>query len=56
MRELILNEEIHARVIGELVPSARRFLWIITADIKDMHVARGKRSVPFLRVFAELGD
>lgn len=54
MRELILNEEIHPRVIGELVPSARRFLWIATADIKDMHVARGKRAVPFLRVLAEL--
>jgi phosphatidylserine/phosphatidylglycerophosphate/cardiolipin synthase-like enzyme len=54
VRELILNEEIHTRVIGELVPQARRFLWIVTADIKDMHVPRGKRSVPFLRVLAEL--
>lgn len=54
VRELILNGEIHARVIGELVPSARHFLWIVTADIKDMHVVRGKRSVPFLRVLAEL--
>lgn len=53
VRELVLNEEIHTRVIGELVPSARRFLWIITADIKDMHVARGRRSVPFLQVLAE---
>ncbi|MCW1884816.1 phospholipase D-like domain-containing protein [Luteolibacter flavescens] len=54
MRELILNEEIHTRVIRELVPQARRFLWIVTADIKDMHVARGRRSVPFLQVLAEL--
>ena len=53
MRELILNEEIHPRVIGELVPSARKFLWIVTADIKDMHVVRGKRAVPFLKVLAE---
>ena len=54
VRELILNEEIHPRVIGELVPSARKFLWIVTADIKDMHVVRGKRAVPFLKVLAEL--
>ena len=54
MRELLLNEEIHTRVIRELVPEARRFLWIITADIKDLHVARGRRSVPFLTVLAEL--
>jgi hypothetical protein len=54
MRELLLNEEIHTRVIRDLVPEARRFLWIITADIKDLHVARGRRSVPFLTVLAEL--
>lgn len=54
MRELILNGEIHPRVIGELVPSAKRFLWIVTADVKDMHVARGARSVPFLGVLADL--
>ena len=56
VRELILNEEIHPRVIGELVPSARKCLWIVTADIKDMHVVRGKRAVPFLKVLAELVD
>ncbi len=54
MRELLLNEEIHSRIIVGLIPEARRFLWIVTADIKDMHVARGKRSVPFLKVLAEL--
>lgn len=54
MRELILNEEIYQRVIGELVPQARRFLWIVTADIKDLHVPTGRRSVPFLKVLADL--
>jgi phosphatidylserine/phosphatidylglycerophosphate/cardiolipin synthase-like enzyme len=54
MRELLLNEEIHGRVIVEMVPEVRRFLWIVTADIKDMHVARGRRSVPFLAILAEL--
>ncbi len=54
VRELVLNEEIYTRVIEELVPQARRFLWIVTADIKDLHVVRGKRAVPFLQVLAEL--
>lgn len=54
VRELILNEEIYPRVIEELVPQAQRFLWIVTADIKDLHVVRGKRAVPFLSVLAEL--
>jgi len=54
VRELILNEEIYPRVILELVPGARRFLWIVTADIKDLHVPTGKRAVPFLKLLADL--
>lgn len=54
MRELVLNEEIYRRVILELVPQACRFLWIVTADIKDLHVPAGRRSVPFLKVLADL--
>ena len=54
MTELILNDAIYRRIIEEEIPSAQRFVWIITADIKDLHVIRGKRSVPFLTVLAEL--
>jgi len=51
--ELIFNEEIHTRVVCELIPTARKLLWIATADIKDMHVKRGRRFIPFLQVLAE---
>ena len=54
MTELILNRAHYTRVIAEEVPRARKFLWIATADIKDLHVARGKRFVPFLGVLAGL--
>lgn len=54
MTELILNEAIYSRVVEEEIPATERFLWIVTADIKDMHVVRGKRSIPFLAVLAEL--
>jgi len=54
MTELILNEAIHRRIIEQELPSARKFVWIITADIKDMHVIRGKRTVPFLSVLSDL--
>ncbi len=59
MTELLLNEAIYKRIIEELVPSAERYLWIVTADIKDLHVARGKigrktRFVPFLSVLNDL--
>ena len=54
MFELLLNEQIHRRVIQEMVPAAEKFIWIATADIKDMHVAAGKRYQPFLAVLAKL--
>lgn len=54
VRELLLNEEIYQRVVEELMVEATRFLWILTADIKDLHVVRGKRSVPLLSVLADL--
>ena len=54
MFELLLNDQIYRRVIQEMVPTAERFLWIATADLKDMHVQSGKRYRPFLGVLADL--
>lgn len=55
MHELILNQDHYARVIDKLVPSAQRFLWIATADIKDLHVeGPGGRYIPFLSVLSDL--
>ena len=55
MHELILNEEHYARVVDKVIPGAERFLWIATADIKDVHVeGPGGRFVPFLSVLADL--
>jgi len=52
--ELILNRDHYDRLIAREVPLAERFLWIATADLKDLHVARGKRFVPFLEILAGL--
>ena len=52
--DLILNEETHRRVIESLIPKAEKFVWIVTADIKDMHVKRGRKYVPFLEVLSQL--
>jgi len=55
MHELILNEAHYERVLSDLVAGTQRFLWIATADIKDVHVeGAGGRYVPFLSVLAEL--
>ncbi len=50
---LVLNHDTYAAVLRELVPSATRLLWLVTADLKDLFVegASGK-FVPFLEVIA----
>jgi len=55
MNELLMNEQIYERVIRDLLPSAQKFVWIATADIKDMHVEhRAGKFDTFLAVFADL--
>lgn len=52
--ELIVNEEIYKKAILDLVPSTKKFLWIGTADIKDMYVTKGRKMVPFLELLSDL--
>ncbi|MCH6259206.1 phospholipase D family protein [Puniceicoccaceae bacterium K14] len=52
----IQDLQIHHEVIVEAVNECQEFLWIATADIKDMHILRGKRSIPFLQRLSELVD
>jgi phosphatidylserine/phosphatidylglycerophosphate/cardiolipin synthase-like enzyme len=50
---LVLNHETYKVVLREIVPSATKFLWLVTADLKDLHVEGGrKKFVPFLEVIA----
>ncbi|MEI6656066.1 MAG: phospholipase D-like domain-containing protein [Verrucomicrobiota bacterium] len=51
---LLLNEAIYQKVIVELLPQARKYLWIVTADIKDLHVPKGRRFVPLLEILSDL--
>lgn len=50
--QLILNADTYDAVIRGIVPGARRFLWIFTADLKDLFVEDGGGFVPFLQVLA----
>jgi len=54
MHKLLLNRDIYLELILEQIPQAKQFIWIITADIKDMHVESGRRFVPFLECLAEM--
>lgn len=52
--QFITDRRIYEQVIQDAVPSAREFLWLATSDLKDLHVHRGKRMIPFLGVLSEL--
>ena len=54
--EFITDEEIYRRVILDMVFGAQQFLWLGTSDLKDLHVHKGKKMVPFLEILSDLVD
>ena len=54
MLEFIKDREIYEKVICGWIPEAKRFLWLATADLKDLHVDKRGRMVPFLEVLSDL--
>ncbi len=54
MHRLLLNRDIYRELIQSQVPLARQYLWIVTADIKDLHVEVSRSFVPFLEVLSGL--
>lgn len=56
MLQFVANEEIYKRVLLEMIPSTRSFLWLATSDLKDLHIQRGRRFIPFLKIISELLD
>jgi phosphatidylserine/phosphatidylglycerophosphate/cardiolipin synthase-like enzyme len=55
MTELLLNEDTYLKFVKEEISTAKKFVWIATADLKDIHVdGPGKKYVPFVGVLAEL--
>lgn len=51
--KFLSNLELYNNIV-ELVSTARHFVWIGTADIKDMHVKQKGKVVPFLEVLDRL--
>ena len=52
MSRLVINQETYQAVLQEIVPAAKKLLWLVTADLKDLHVGSGKKFVPFLQILA----
>lgn len=50
---LVLNHDTYEEVLRGIVAGARRHLWLVTADLKDLHMDDGNGNfVPFLQVLA----
>jgi phosphatidylserine/phosphatidylglycerophosphate/cardiolipin synthase-like enzyme len=54
MIEFLRDSAIYEKVICERIFSAKKSLWIATSDMKDLHVAKGARMVPFLEILSDL--
>jgi phosphatidylserine/phosphatidylglycerophosphate/cardiolipin synthase-like enzyme len=54
MLEFITDNAIYQGVICTQIFPAKKTLWIATSDMKDLHVAKGPRMVPFLEVLSDL--
>lgn len=52
--EFLTDENIYQSVMLQEIPRAERFLWLGTADLKDLHVPKGQTMVPFLEVLSRL--
>ena len=51
--QLVLNHETYEVVLQRIIPEATRSLWLVTADLKDLHTkSTGKKFVPLLQVLA----
>jgi phosphatidylserine/phosphatidylglycerophosphate/cardiolipin synthase-like enzyme len=49
--ELLTGSRLHRRVIQEAVLKADRFVWIATANLKDMHIPMNRGYKPILEIF-----
>ena len=53
MLKYITNQQIYEEVIGGAIPKALQFVWIATADIKDLYVEKQGQMVPFLEALSD---
>jgi phosphatidylserine/phosphatidylglycerophosphate/cardiolipin synthase-like enzyme len=54
--ELLTGFELHQRVIHETVLKAQRYVWIATANLKDMHILNSRGFRPVLEAFDKMAE
>jgi phosphatidylserine/phosphatidylglycerophosphate/cardiolipin synthase-like enzyme len=54
MLEFITNRQIYDKVICGRIPTAKKFLWLATSDLKDLYVDKNTKMIPFLELLSDL--
>lgn len=54
MLEFITDKDVYEKVICGRVSKARKLLWIATSNLKDLHVKKNSKMVPFLEILSDL--
>jgi phosphatidylserine/phosphatidylglycerophosphate/cardiolipin synthase-like enzyme len=54
MLEFVTDRDIYEKVICGWIGRGRKFIWIATSDLKDLHVDKGGQMVPFLEILSDL--
>jgi phosphatidylserine/phosphatidylglycerophosphate/cardiolipin synthase-like enzyme len=52
--ELLTGYQLHQHVIREAVLCAEQYVWIATANLKDMHIQMARRFKPILETFDKM--
>ncbi len=54
MLKFIADSQIYQEVVCKAISGTQRQLWLATADLKDLHVDKAGRMVPFLEILSDL--
>lgn len=54
--QILQNREIYEQVVKNGILTAEKYLWIATANLKDLHVKNGKKYISILNRFAEMAN
>jgi phosphatidylserine/phosphatidylglycerophosphate/cardiolipin synthase-like enzyme len=52
--DLLTGQELHRKVIQEAILNANNYVWIATANLKDMHIPKARGYKPILEAFNDM--
>lgn len=52
--KLLFDKEIYEKFLLEYIPQTKSYLWLVTADLKDLHIKINNRFQPLLAILSQL--